>query len=223
MQPRGPGHKQVSRPTWMRWVLVGITFSVVFIVFSVIQQSSGTSEVKSTEMPTQSFNFQWNQSPEMTIESSRSYIATIRTETGDIVIRLFTEESPVTVNNFVFLAKQGYYDGVTFHRVISGFMAQSGDRTGTGSGGPGYSFEDEVNNGLNFDREGLLAMANSGPNTNGSQFFITYEATPHLNGLHTIFGEVMEGMDIVLSLRPRDPHSDQDPGSLIDTILVDEL
>lgn len=174
------------------------------------------------EMPDQQVNFQWTKPPEMSIDPGKSYSAIMRTEIGDIVIRLFAEESPITVNNFVFLARQGFYDGVTFHRVIPGFMAQSGDRAGTGSGSAGYTFEDEFGNGLEFEREGLLAMANSGSNTNGSQFFITYEPTPHLNGAHTIFGEVVEGMDIVLALRPRDPQSDPDPGSLIETILIEE-
>jgi len=173
-------------------------------------------------MAPQLVNMQWTTSPEMVIDPSKSYTATMRVEKGDIVIALLAEESPITVNNFVFLARQGYYDGVTFHRVIPGFMAQSGDRTGTGSGGPGYSFKDEVDNGLEFDREGLLAMANSGPNTNGSQFFITYDVTPHLNGAHTIFGEVVKGMEVVMALRTRDPQSDPEPGSLIETIFIEE-
>ncbi|HSK65684.1 MAG TPA: peptidylprolyl isomerase, partial [Anaerolineales bacterium] len=141
---------------------------------------------------------------------------------GEFVVQLFPAEAPVTVNNFVFLAREGYYDGTTFHRVLEGFMAQGGDPTGTGLGGPGYAFEDEFSS-LTFDRAGLLAMANSGPNTNGSQFFITYGPTPHLNGRHTIFGEVIEGMDVVNSLTRRDP--DQNPdfqGDAIETIEITE-
>jgi peptidylprolyl isomerase len=131
--------------------------------------------------------------PPMTIDTSKDYSAIIRTENGDMTLRLFAEESPVTVNSFIYLARQGFFDGLTFHRVIQDFMAQGGDPTGLGSGGPGYSFEDETDNGLVFDRPGILAMANSGPATNGSQFFITYVPTPHLNGLHTIFGELIAG------------------------------
>lgn len=120
----------------------------------------------------------------------------IMTEKGDININLLPEKSPVTVANFVNLAKKGYYDGLKFHRVIDNFMAQGGDPTGTGAGGPGYQFEDEVNNGLNFSKAGKLAMANAGPGTNGSQFFITTVPTEWLNGNHTIFGEVVSDDDL---------------------------
>jgi peptidylprolyl isomerase/peptidyl-prolyl cis-trans isomerase B (cyclophilin B) len=130
-----------------------------------------------------------------------------KTEVGDFAAQLFAVEAPLTVNNFVFLARQGYYDNTTFHRVLPGFMAQGGDPTGTGAGGPGYTFEDEFTPSLRFDRPGLLAMANRGPNTNGGQFFITYAPTPHLDGLHTIFGEVVEGMEVLEALTPRDPLS----------------
>jgi len=129
------------------------------------------------------------------------------TEIGDFRVRLLPDRAPVTVNNFVFLAKQGYYDNTTFHRVLPGFMAQGGDPTGTGGGGPGYTFEDEFDPDLQFDKAGLLAMANRGPNTNGGQFFITYAPTPHLNGIHTIFGEVIEGAEVLSGLRPRDPQA----------------
>ena len=138
---------------------------------------------------------------------------------GEFTVRLFADKAPVTVNNFIFLARDGYYDGVTFHRVIDGFMAQGGDPTGTGSGDPGYSFEDEIDPELVFDRAGLLAMANAGPNTNGSQFFITYGPTPHLNGLHTIFGEVIEGMDVVNAITRREPGSSI-PGDVIESVTI---
>ena len=132
------------------------------------------------------------------ISYSREYKMKIKimTEKGDININLLPEKSPVTVANFVNLAKKGYYDGLKFHRVIDNFMAQGGDPTGTGAGGPGYQFEDEVNNGLNFSKAGKLAMANAGPGTNGSQFFITTVPTEWLNGNHTIFGEVMSEADL---------------------------
>ena len=139
---------------------------------------------------------QWSSPPAMAIDATTKYRATLQTEKGDIVLQLFAAEAPLTVNNFVFLSHQGYYDSVTFHRVIPDFMAQAGDPTGKGGGGPGYTFADEVESGLAFDRPGLLAMANAGPGTNGSQFFITYAPTPHLNGKHTIFGEVLQGMEL---------------------------
>lgn len=132
------------------------------------------------------------------ISYSREYKMKVKimTEKGDININLLPEKSPVTVANFVNLAKKGYYDGLKFHRVIDNFMAQGGDPTGTGAGGPGYQFEDEVNNGLNFSKAGKLAMANAGPATNGSQFFITTVPTEWLNGNHTIFGEVVSNADL---------------------------
>ena len=146
--------------------------------------------------PTERNNY-YSRPPEMSIDASHDYQASILTGKGEIVLDLFENKSPVAVNSFVFLARQGFYDGTTFHRVLDGFMAQAGDPTGTGSGGPGYAFEDEVRNGLSFDRPGLLAMANAGPNTNGSQFFITFAPTSHLDGKHTIFGEVVEGQDVL--------------------------
>ena len=156
---------------------------------------------------------QWDSPPELTLDLEKVYIATLITEKGDVTVELFSQGAPITVNNFVFLAEQGFYDETTFHRVLPGFMAQGGDPTGTGSGGPGYQFADEIIHGVTFNQEGLLAMANSGPGTNGSQFFITYGATPHLNGLHTIFGKVIEGMDVVNALTPRDPAAAPDfPG-----------
>ena len=153
---------------------------------------------------------QWSSLPTMEIDRSKSYEAVFVTEIGDIRVRLYADQAPVTVNNFVFLARQGYYDNTTFHRVLAGFMAQGGDPTGTGAGGPGYTFEDEFDPDLQFDRGGMLAMANRGPNTNGGQFFITLAPTPHLNGLHTIFGEVVEGADVLSSLRLRDPAANPD-------------
>lgn len=146
--------------------------------------------------------------PEMAIDLTTAYQAIISTEKGDIKVQLFAEQAPLTVNNFVYLANQGFYDNTTFHRVISGFMAQGGDPTSTGAGGPGYQFADETNNGLIFDRPGLLAMANAGANTNGSQFFITYDIPEWLNGNHTIFGELLEGQEVLNSLTVREPGSD---------------
>ena len=167
---------------------------------------------------------QYDSYPPMTIDESRKYFATVKMAGGgEFVIQLFADKAPITVNSFVFLARDGYYDGTTFHRVLEGFMAQGGDPTGTGTGDPGYSFVDEFNSELVFDKAGILAMANSGPNTNGSQFFITYGPTLHLNNLHTIFGEVVEGMDVVNSLTRRDPNQSPDyMGDAIETITITE-
>ena len=154
----------------------------------------------------------------MIIEANTQYHAVMRTEKGDIAIRLLAREAPVTVNNFVYLSLTGYYANTMFHRVIADFMAQGGDPSGTGTGGPGYQFEDEFDPAVVFDRPGLLAMANAGPRTNGSQFFITFVPTAWLNQKHTIFGEVVAGMDVVSSIRVRDPQRDRNPGDLIQAI-----
>ena len=175
------------------------------------------------EVPTGETLF-YASAPPMTIDVNKKYLATFKmAKGGQFTAELFDDQAPKTVNNFVFLAREGYYNGTTFHRVLDGFMAQGGDPTGTGSGGPGYQFEDEIDPNLTFDKAGLLAMANAGPDTNGSQFFITYDATPHLNGLHTIFGEIIEGMDVVNGLTRRDPQ--QSPtfeGDVIETITITE-
>ena len=147
---------------------------------------------------------QWNSPPEMTIDPDKTYHVTIETERGDIELALYPEHAPKTVNNFVFLAREGFYDGVTFHRVIDDFMIQGGDPTGTGRGGPGYRFEDEVKGNPLTHETGVISMANAGPNTNGSQFFITHSPQPHLNGKHTVFGEVVSGQDVVDSIRQGD-------------------
>ena len=140
--------------------------------------------------------------PPMTVDSEKTYTATIETDKGDITIDLFVKDAPKTVNNFVFLAREGFYDGVTFHRVIAGFMAQAGDPTGTGAGGPGYKFEDEFSNRAHST--GALSMANAGPNTNGSQFFITYSPQPHLDNRHSVFGKMTSDMSILESITQGD-------------------
>ena len=166
---------------------------------------------------------QYNAPPEMAIDPKKDYEATIKTDKGDIRIQLLASQAPATVNNFVFLAREGFYDGVTFHRVISGFMAQTGDPTGTGTGGPGYRFADEPSAlRLRHDQEGTLSMANAGPNTNGSQFFITFGPTPHLDGKHAVFGRVIKGMDVLRQIRVRDPQRDPQPGDRIQTIEIKE-
>ena len=165
---------------------------------------------------------QWNNPPQMTIDPQKSYTAIFKTAKGDITIELYADKAPKTVNNLVFLAKEGFYDNTTFHRVIDGFMAQGGDPTGTGRGGPGYRFEDEFDPSLRFDEAGILAMANAGPNTNGSQFFITYGPTPHLNNRHTIYGKVTEGLDVALSLSERDPGRASGEGDALHSIEIIE-
>ena len=147
---------------------------------------------------------QYTSPPEMQIDPKKQYTATIATNRGDIVLALDAQHAPKTVNNFVFLAGEGFYDGVTFHRVIRDFMIQGGDPTGTGSGGPGYRFEDEVRNNPLKHETGVISMANAGPDTNGSQFFITHSPQPHLNGKHTVFGKVTSGMNVVNAIRQGD-------------------
>ena len=163
---------------------------------------------------------QYDAPPSMVIDPTKRYVATISTDKGDIVIELFADKAPATVNNFVFLAGDGYYDGVTFHRVIKGFMAQGGDPTGSGSGGPGYRFADEFHPALRHDQPGILSMANAGPDTNGSQFFITYTETPHLDGKHTVFGRVIEGMDVLEAIPERDPGRAREPGLAMNSVTV---
>jgi cyclophilin family peptidyl-prolyl cis-trans isomerase len=162
--------------------------------------------------------------PPMTIDQTKSYTATIETEDGDIVLELFPDVAPIAVNSFIFLSENGWYDGVTFHRVLPGFVAQGGDPTGTGFGGPGFAYGIEVSEEVTFDSAGLLAMANSGPESNGSQFFITYDALPDLDGRFTIFGRVVSGMEVVKNITPRDPSQDPTipPGDMILGVTIEE-
>jgi peptidyl-prolyl cis-trans isomerase B (cyclophilin B) len=147
---------------------------------------------------------QWKTPPEMQIEPEKTYLVKMETSKGLIELELYPEYAPKTVNNFVFLAKEGYYDGIKFHRVINDFMIQGGDPTGTGAGGPGYKFEDEVQGNPLKHETNSISMANAGPNTNGSQFFITHSSQPHLDGKHTVFGKVVSGADVVDSIRQGD-------------------
>jgi peptidyl-prolyl cis-trans isomerase B (cyclophilin B) len=147
---------------------------------------------------------QYSAPPRMTIDTSKQYTATFDTSRGKIVVDLYPKDAPNTVNNFVFLAREGFYNGTTFHRVINDFMIQGGDPTGTGRGGPGYRFDDELKNNPRKHQVGSLSMANAGPNTNGSQFFITHIATDWLNGKHTVFGQVRSGQDVVDGVKQGD-------------------
>ncbi len=168
----------------------------------------------------------YTEAPPQVTDSKKDYTATIRTERGDIVIELYADKAPVTVNSFVFLAQDGWYDDVIFHRVIPGFVAQTGDPTGSGGGYPGYRCSDEIYPTLKFDKAGVVGMASSGPGTDtvGSQFFITYGAIPELDGNYTIIGRVIEGMDVAESLTPRDPSQGMalPPGDVIQTIIIEE-
>lgn len=163
---------------------------------------------------------QWTHPPEMEIDPEKQYIATLHTDKGDIQLELFAEKVPLTVNNFVFLAKQNFYDGTIFHRVIADFMAQGGDPTGTGRGGPGYRFSDEFDPSLKHEKPGVLSMANAGPNTNGSQFFITYIPTLWLDKKHSVFGQVVQGMDVLLAIPPRDPQKPEYPGVKLNSVTI---
>ena len=165
---------------------------------------------------------QWTTPPAMQIDPKKQYKAHMKTDKGTMVIELYADKTPKTVNNFVFLAREGYYDNVIFHRVIDNFMVQGGDPTGTGKGGPGYKFGDEFDSSLKHDMQGILSMANAGPGTNGSQFFITHGPTPHLNGKHTVFGQVVEGLDVLISIPVRDPGNVNAPAVKIISVIIEE-
>jgi cyclophilin family peptidyl-prolyl cis-trans isomerase len=164
----------------------------------------------------------WNTPPAMEIDPKKAYTAHLETDKGKMVIELFADKAPKTVNNFVFLARQGFYEDVIFHRVIDNFMVQGGDPTGTGTGGPGYKFEDEFHPSLKHDKPGMLSMANAGANTNGSQFFITHVPTPWLDNKHSVFGQVIEGMDVLMSIPSRDPGQPESPGVKIQKVSIEE-
>ena len=167
---------------------------------------------------------QFTQCPPMTIDPTKQYIATLHTEKGDIVIELAADKAPLAVNSFIFLARNGWFDNITFHRVVPGFVAQAGDPSGTGYGTPGYAFKNEISPDLTFDAPGVVGMANAGADSNGSQFFITYSAQPSLDGKYTVFGHVIQGMDVATSLTPRDPSQSGDlpPGDKILSVSIEE-
>ena len=174
-----------------------------------------------TAMPEREGPKQWDAPPAMVIDTAKSYSAVFELEKGgEFTIELYADKVPNTVNNFVFLSREGYYDGVTFHRVIANFMAQFGDPTGTGRGGPGYRFADEFHPDLRHDSAGIVSMANAGPNTNGSQIFITFVPTPNLDGGHAVFGKVVSGMDVVNNITLRDPNAGGPPGDVVTRIRI---
>lgn len=200
-------------------IVIGI-IAVAILAGSLIKRNNANQPPTAT--PEAALK-QYDAAPEMTIDTTKQYTATVKMAKGDeFVIQLFPDKAPVTVNNFLFLARDGYFDGVTFHRVLEGFMAQTGDPTGTGYGGPGYQFENEVSD-LVFDREGVVAMANAGLNTNGSQFFITFAPVPLESNEYTIFGQVISGMDVVKGITLRDPQRNPDyTGDVIESIIITE-
>ena len=170
---------------------------------------------------------QYDSPPPMTIDIEKKFTAIMELEKGEnITIELFPKEAPNTVNNFVFLAREGFYDNGTFHRVMSDFMAQGGDPTGTGTGGPGYRFNDEFHPSRRHDTPGVLSMANAGSpggmGTNGSQFFLTFVPTPHLDDKHSVFGKVVDGLDTVLAITVRDPMTASSTGDVLKTIRIEE-
>lgn len=202
-------------------ILIVITLVVLAIVLgNVVRKADTVPSGTTTDVPELK---QYDAPPAMTIDTGKQYLATVKMANGgEFVIELYPDKAPITVNSFVFLAHEGYFDGVTFHRVLKGFMAQTGDPTGTGYGGPGYQFENEDSD-LTFDKAGVVAMANGGRDTNGSQFFITFAPAEHLNGDYTIFGQVISGMDVVAGITLRDPEQNPDyTGDVIESITINE-
>lgn len=167
---------------------------------------------------------QFTSCPAQVIDLDKEYLAFLETEQGEVVIQFYPQQAPVAVNNFIFLAREGWFDGITFHRVLDGFVAQTGDPSGTGQGSPGYFFADEIDEALTFDKPGVVAMANLGPDTNGSQFFITYDVAPTLDGKHTIFGQVIRGMDVLEKLTERNEAFGEflPPGDLLLKVTIEE-
>lgn len=198
----------VSTNTYIQYVAGGVV--VVILAFFVWQFIPKQSTVQQSSLICESFADipaadQYDSAPPLNVDPTSKYFATVALEKGgEFVIELYPDKAPITVNSFVFLSCKGFFDGTTFHRVLEGFMAQGGDPTGTGAGGPGYQFVNEDSD-LTFDKDGVVAMANSGRDTNGSQFFITFGAQEFLNGGYTIFGQVTEGMDVVNGITRRDP------------------
>lgn len=219
--------KQKGLNLWVIGVVVVIALIIVLIVVSQTPKSSSPGATLPSEpsggVPTLIGTKQYSSAPPMLIDTSKQYTATVKlTKGGEFVIQLYADKAPITVNSFVFLARQGYFDGVTFHRVLPGFMAQGGDPTGTGRGNPGYSFVNEDSD-LKFDKAGVVAMANGGRDTNGSQFFIMFGPDSQLDGDYTIFGQVISGTDVVNAISLRDPDkAPTTPGDAIESITITE-
>lgn len=210
-----------------RRIIIAVVAIIVILASTAVLWLSRRNNTAQTASPaaTQSASGtkQWDKEPAMQIDVEKDYTATVKmAKGGEFVIQLFPKQAPITVNNFVFLAREGFYNGVTFHRVLEDFMAQTGDPTGTGNGGPGYFIVNEDSE-LTFSDPGTVGMANSGRDRNGSQFFITFVPTPHLNGGYTIFGKVISGFDVVNKITLRNPN--QNPtftGDVIESITITE-
>ncbi|MDP2975753.1 MAG: peptidylprolyl isomerase [Anaerolineales bacterium] len=214
------------RKTGQKMSIQAIAIGVILVVLAAIAWmmiSSQKPKADAGQIPTLVGTKQYSSAPPMLIDRNKQYFATLKmAKGGEFVIQLYPDKAPITVNSFVFLARQGYFDGVTFHRVLEGFMAQGGDPTGTGMSGPGYEFVNEDND-LKFDKAGVVAMANAGRDTNGSQFFITFAPVERLNGGYTIFGQVISGMDVVNGITRRDPDQNPTfPGDAIESITITE-
>jgi peptidylprolyl isomerase len=222
--------RQMQEKTTKITVISALVLVVVFVIWSLVfnQKAPPATASKPTNSSVQNTpeligTKQYSSAPPMMIDTGKQYLATVKmAKGGEFVIQLFPDKAPITVNSFVFLAQHEYFDGVTFHRVLSGFMAQGGDPTGTGSGGPGYKFVNEDSD-MTFDKAGVVAMANGGRDTNGSQFFITFAPQLRLNGDYTIFGQVISGMDVVNSITLRDPEKNPSfSGDVIESITITE-
>ncbi len=199
-----------------------LVVAAIWLVVAAQKPQTSAAQPGQAAAPTVSAK-QYASAPEMTIDTGKQYFATFKmVKGGEFVVQLYPDKAPITVNSFVFLAREGYFNGTTFHRVLEGFMAQGGDPTGTGMGGPGYEFVNEDSD-LTFDKAGVVAMANAGRDTNGSQFFITFEATPQLNGGYTIFGQVISGMEVVNEITRRDPQTNPNfTGDAIESVTISE-
>jgi cyclophilin family peptidyl-prolyl cis-trans isomerase len=219
--------KEKKVNTWVTLGMLAVGALIIFLIASSrASKSSGQNTPAGTTsggVPTLVGTKTYSSAPPMQIDTGKSYTATFKmAKGGEFTIALYADKAPITVNSFVFLARQGYFDGVTFHRVLQGFMAQGGDPTGTGNGGPGYSFVNEDSD-LTFDKAGVVAMANAGRDTNGSQFFITFSPQERLNGDYTIFGQVISGMDVVNAISLRDPQQNPTtPGDAIQSVTITE-
>ena len=215
--------RQAAKEAEQRRMTINIAIIVVVVLAVLWIATSAKQEQPQQNVAPQIEIKQYDAAPPMSIDTNVQYFATVKmAKGGEFVIQLYPDKAPLTVNSFVFLARDGYFNGTTFHRVLEGFMAQGGDQTGTGMGGPGYEFVNE-NSDLTFDKEGVVAMANAGPNTNGSQFFVTFGPAEFLNGGYTIFGQVVEGMDVVNGITRRDPTKNPNfIGDVIESITISE-
>ena len=230
MEERLEAERKARQARYVQIGGVGIMLVLIVVAFwafgpkTTSQPAQPAATVQSGAAP-QTTAKQYSAAPPITIDKTKRYFATVKMANGgEFVIQLYPDKAPITVNSFVFLARDGYFNGVTFHRVLDGFMAQTGDPTGTGSGGPGYEFQYEAND-LKFDKAGVVAMANTGPATptNGSQFFITFGATPNLDGGYTIFGQVIKGIDVVNAITRRDPQTNPSfTGDAIESVTITE-